>query len=91
MYNLAHIYLYEFKTEQKIDLSIELLINSSSQNFEPSKYLLCIALLYKNNFDLEKIRKELTEKSNNLVMPIIQLILKSEKKINCFIFFPNPS
>ena len=65
MYNLAHIYIYEIETDQKIDESIELLIKSSNQNFEPSKYLLCISLIKKHNFDFEKIHNELTKKSNN--------------------------
>ena len=76
MYNLAHIYIYEFKTDEKIDESIKLLIKSSNQNFESSKYLLCISLIKKHNFDFEKIQNELTKKSKNMVIPISNIIFE---------------
>ena len=76
MYNLAHIYLYEIQTDEKIDKSIELLLESTKQNFEPSKYLLCIALIKKYEFDIAKIQNEFIKRScSNLIEPIIQLIL----------------
>ena len=55
MYNLAHIYIYDEKTEEFIDKSIELLINSIINNFYPSEKLLCLLLIKKYGFDIEKI------------------------------------
>ena len=74
MYNLAHIYIYEYKTNEKINESIELLIRSLNQNFGDSLYLLCIALIKKYEFDIDKMRKELNEKSCNLTTTIFQFI-----------------
>ena len=76
MYNLSHIYIYEFKTKEKLDESIDLLINSAFK-FKYSLLLLCIALIKKFGFDLASIKNELKKKafnSWNLADIIIQMI-----------------
>ena len=62
LYNLAHIYIYEIQSEKSIDDSINLLLGSSLQFYE--SVLLCIALIKKHGFNIDKIQKELNEKIN---------------------------
>lgn len=66
MYNLSHILIYHDELnkgiDERINDSIDLLINSSIQEFSPSDNLLCIALIKKHGFDLSKIKENLLEK-----------------------------
>ncbi|KAK8843898.1 hypothetical protein M9Y10_024980 [Tritrichomonas musculus] len=67
MYNLGHIYFYGEKVDKNLDKSIELLIKSSTRNFEPSKILLILVLINKlrvKNITKETIKKEITKYTN---------------------------
>ena len=59
MYNLSHIYIYEYQTNDNINESIQLLIDSSKQDLIPSDVLLCIAMIKKHEFDIDKIQRDL--------------------------------
>ena len=86
MYNLAHLYMYEINDQKNIDKSIELLIKSS--NFNPSKNLLCIALIKKYGFNIEYIKKELlkqTDKNIELTL-IIYNMIQDMKLIDKIVF-----
>ena len=68
MYNLAHIHVYEEMIKQDIDRSIELLIKSSNE-FEYSFNLLCIILIKRYGFKIERIQHEIDkqiEKTNEI-------------------------
>ena len=67
MYNLAHIFLYDLKIEEKVNKSIEYLIESLKQDFLPSKLLLCIALIQKFGYNLPMIRYELDKQTNSSI------------------------
>ncbi|KAK8846335.1 hypothetical protein M9Y10_020344 [Tritrichomonas musculus] len=58
MYNLANIYIYDENVKNGIDKAIELLIDSSSK-FIFSHILLCIALVKKFGFKLDKIEEHI--------------------------------
>ena len=69
MYNLSHIYIYEYFAKEGIDKSIELLIKiAKEEEFSPSYNLLSIALIKKQGFNIKKIEDELQMKteSNNI-------------------------
>ncbi|KAK8834106.1 hypothetical protein M9Y10_031440 [Tritrichomonas musculus] len=81
MYNLSNIYIYDDRVNQNIDKSIELLIRSFNQGFQPSLYLLIIALIKKvndfNYFNYFKIIEEIDkykDTTENLKMKIRQTI-----------------
>ncbi|KAK8899133.1 hypothetical protein M9Y10_001434 [Tritrichomonas musculus] len=63
MYNLSNIYIYDERVNQNIDKSIEMLIKSSNQGFQPSLVLLSIVLIKKvisfNSFNYSKISEEI--------------------------------
>ncbi|KAK8834233.1 hypothetical protein M9Y10_032344, partial [Tritrichomonas musculus] len=86
MFNLSHIYLYDDLTvQQNIDEAIELLIKSSIENFNPSRYLLCIALIKKFGYSFENIKQKLdkhTDNINNLALIILKLINKNKLNEN---------
>lgn len=65
MYNLAHLYLYNETIENNITNSIELLVESCTKGFYPSRELLCIALIKKFGFDFDEMKNE--EKFNRQV------------------------
>ena len=62
LYNLSSIYIYDKRVNQNIDKSIEMLIKSFNQGFQPSLYLLSIALIKKainfSSFNYDQINKE---------------------------------
>ena len=89
MYNLSHIYIYEIKTKEKIDDSIDLLIESSKQNFIPSKVLLLIALILKFGFEFKKIQEELDKKTNesNFLLYLIKEMAFNQKLNNKYFEF----
>ena len=62
MYNLACLYFDINEEKSKI---IELLFQSSNQNFYPSKELLCLTLINEFGFDYEKIHKEMLKYKDN--------------------------
>ncbi|KAK8839738.1 Receptor-interacting serine/threonine-protein kinase 1 [Tritrichomonas musculus] len=81
MYNLSNIYIYDDRVNQNIDKSIELLIRSFNQGFQPSLYLLIIALIKKvndfNYFNYFKIIEEIDkykDTTENLKTKIRQTI-----------------
>ena len=74
MYNLAHIYLYEEFGKERIDNSIELLIESSNLGFQPSKYLLCIALIKKYGTDLRTLKEELSKFANIPIHLLVNIL-----------------
>ncbi|KAK8888425.1 hypothetical protein M9Y10_039495 [Tritrichomonas musculus] len=81
MYNLAHLYFYEDPIKDSIDKSIELLMRSLENGFQPSKKLLCIALIKKCNFDLYAIKEEIERISHGnkeLSFEIYTAILNSK-------------
>ena len=59
MFNLAHIYIYEFNSNEKIDEAITLLIKSSFQYFINAIDLLLIAIVKKFGYDLNEIKKNI--------------------------------
>ena len=86
MYNLAHICIYEDKTDEKIDQSIDLLIKLAKKNFIQSQTLLCIALIKRYGFNLGIIKSELHKRMNitedlskKIHQMIINLKLANEK------------
>ncbi|KAK8883485.1 hypothetical protein M9Y10_042577 [Tritrichomonas musculus] len=74
MYNLAHLYFYENKENDAIDL----LIQSCKLGFHPSKYLLILSLIkkFQNRIDVfMKELEELIDKSSKLFSDIYQLFI----------------
>lgn len=74
--------------QDSIDESIKLLIRSSTLNFSPSKYLLCLALIAKFGFSFETqaIKEELSKlakKANDLSLTLCKMIenLKLRNKV----------
>ena len=51
MYNLAHIYIFEDKSNERINESIQLLLKSLIQGFQPSAILLLIAFAIEQGFN----------------------------------------
>lgn len=76
-------YIYEVKTEEGINKSIELLIRLSKL-FYPAMDLLCIALFKKHGFNIGNISKELLEKAgpSSDLPRIIHGKIKSLDKMN---------
>ncbi|KAK8892389.1 hypothetical protein M9Y10_029615 [Tritrichomonas musculus] len=81
MYNLSNIYIYDDRVNQNIDKSIELLIKSFNQGFQPSIFLLSVALIKKvndfNYFNYDKISEEIDkykDTTEKLKMKIQQII-----------------
>ena len=63
MYNLAHILIYDETIKRDINKSIELLIKSSNK-FQYSFNLLCIALIKQFGFNIEIIKQEILKIKN---------------------------
>lgn len=76
MYNLAHIYLFNDTID--IDKSIDLLIQSSNQDFLPSQELLCLALIKKYGSDLVTIKEILDKQLNQKSNIIYKIMIKQE-------------
>ncbi|KAK8899031.1 hypothetical protein M9Y10_001328 [Tritrichomonas musculus] len=81
MYNLSNIYMYDERVNQNIAKSIEMLIKSFNQGFQPSIVLLSIELIKKtinfNNFNYAKIKEEIDkykDTTDKLKMGIQQII-----------------
>lgn len=85
MYNLAHIFLYEDQSSEKLEKAIDLLIKSSNQGFIPSIELLCVALYKKYRNDIEKGIHELKNRINEKNI-IFSRITKIIYKLNSNIF-----
>ena len=69
--------MYEKGYENKIDESIDLLIQSSKLYFSPSEMLLCLALIKKHGPNLKNIEDYLeksTNESNDLAIRICKMI-----------------
>ncbi|KAK8843769.1 hypothetical protein M9Y10_024839 [Tritrichomonas musculus] len=73
MYNLAHMYLYNDHIKEEFD-TIDLLIQSLSDDFVDSLILLCIALFKTYEQDLEKIDQKLNK-----------IEIKTKNKVNTLI------
>ena len=86
IYNLAHLYLYEDETKEKIDKSIELLTKLLKTSFFPARNLFCIALIIKNGCNFEKNYQNLLEIkiSIYLMKIILEMILKQNFIIKSF-------
>ncbi|KAK8854391.1 hypothetical protein M9Y10_016953 [Tritrichomonas musculus] len=84
MYNLAHIYLSEIPTEENINESIKLLLQSYDIGYTSTKILLIYALIKKFGFNIEKFRKELDKYSTEISLSICLIIrgLKINKNTN---------
>ena len=70
MYNLAHIYIYEDTNLDRIDKSIDYLIQISTK-FYPSLELLCIAFIKKHKFNLSNIEKDLRNKKCTFLLNLM--------------------
>ena len=78
IYNLSHIYIYEDGTNEKIDKAIDLLIRIFENEFFQAKKLLCIALVKKHGFDIEKIKQDLLHKAGrwgDLPFNVLKMVL----------------
>ncbi|KAK8836973.1 hypothetical protein M9Y10_037009 [Tritrichomonas musculus] len=82
MYNLAHIHMYDETIKQDIDLSIDLLIRSSSMFFH-SKILLCILLIRKFGLNFEEIERTI-EKQSDEKRKLSKEVLKIINKLELF-------
>ena len=80
MYNLAHIYIYEY--DNRIEESIDLLTRSLSRSFYPSANLLCIALIKKNKFNYEDCLQNLLNRTNDCLFSMICRIIEEKKLMN---------
>lgn len=64
IYNISHIYIYQNCIEDGLIKSISLLIKSYSKRFPYLKDLLCIALIKKHGFNIERIKEEFSNHIN---------------------------
>ena len=77
MYNLSHIYIYDEPIEGCLDESIQLLIQSSKQDFNPAKALLSLAIVKLYGFNIDSIKRKIIDipnLSDDLTNLIIQII-----------------
>lgn len=91
MYNLSHIYIYEEKDENSLNKSIKLLIQSFKNGFYQSIELLCLVIIKKIGFDIEKIKQELHENFDieDKLYNSIYGIIKNKKLLNPYYFEKN--
>ena len=88
MYNLSLVYIYEDKTDESIDLSINLLIKSSILGFKPSTKMLCLVLVKKYGIEMNTIKEKIskyTEKYEDFISEF-KYIIKQNKLDDPFIF-----
>lgn len=67
MYNLSHIYIFDFETNEHLDKAIELLMRAISkmETFTQLFYLLSLALIKKYDFNITKINEFLENEIQN--------------------------
>lgn len=85
LFNLAHIYLYGEMVHVDIDKSIDLLLKSKSDDFQPADDLLCLALIKKlGSITFDKIKNEINlhqNKSDEFLNGVYNLIIENELEI----------
>ena len=88
VYNLLHLYIFDIKSYDEIDELIPFIFKASMNSFLPVIYLLCIALILKNEFDIINIKNDLFDKTkqySQLSDKIYQIIV-DEKLCVTYIF-----
>ena len=80
-YNLSHIYLYEVASEENLDESIDLVIESYkhySLVFTPLKIILCLLIAKRYGYDIEKSLSEQHKSVENVKFSVIKSIKNYE-------------
>lgn len=80
MYNLAHLYIFDKHTDNTINKSIKLLIESLNKGFEQSIDLLLLILIKRYGTNIDKMKKEHPECNTNKIITLINTsLLNSEE------------